>query len=150
MWTPITISKVLTRWSDPETDAARTAVLAEGQEDPLVEIIAEIVREVRSYVATCVKNRLGPAGTIPDELIGDAIARIRFEASTRIPGGPLMDDDRRKANDAAVRKFERAAACGITIEPPAELSTEAIPSSSAVQVVTKSRLQTSRRSLSSL
>jgi hypothetical protein len=123
-WEPITDELILGKSAGAEVDAARSAALAQGQADPVPGIVAQVVREIRSYVATCERNKLGPAGTIPDELLGCALNRIRFECATRIPGGALLDDDRRKANSDAWAQLRDAAACKVTIEQPTDVSPE--------------------------
>jgi hypothetical protein len=149
-WITITLSDLLTKWASPEVEAAQTAATATDQPDPVPDVITQVVREVRGYVAACGKNTLGAGETIPDELLGAALSRIRFECATRLPGGPLMDEDRRTANANALSMLRDAAACRIAIVQPDNVSPEVIATSSAVQVVTKTRLKTSRHSLMSL
>ncbi len=125
-WITLTTDDVLTKWAGPELEAAQTAALASGQSDPIPEIIAQVIREIRGYVAACSRNTLGDGATIPDELLGEAITRIRYEAATRLPGGALLDDDRRAANTAAVAKLREVAACRFSLEQPATESAEVI------------------------
>ncbi len=117
-WITLTAADVLRKLASPELDAARTAALAISQEDPLPGVIIEIVREVRSRVAACERNILGPDGTIPDECESAALARIRFELATRLPGGALLDEDRRAANRNALTFLRDVSACDVAIVPP--------------------------------
>ena len=149
-WKTITDLDVLGKSTGGEVDAARTAALAVDQADPVPGIIDQVVREVRGYVATCSRNSLGPAGTIPDELLGAALNRIRFECATRIPGGALLDEDRRTANRDALAMLRDAAACKITIEQPTIVSPEIVASGSGVQLVTSCRRVADRNSLRGL
>jgi len=148
-WTLITAENLLGKFTGGEDDAARSAALAIGQADPVPGIIEDVVREVRSAVATCAKNKLGPAGMIPDELRGAALNRIRFECATRVPGGALLDEDRRTANQNAIRMIERAADCKMTIEQPDEVSPEII-AGPAAKLVTSTRRVASRSKLKGL
>ena len=145
-WVTITDADILGKSAGAEVEAARSAALAQGQTDPVPGIVAQVVREVRGYVATCERNKLGPAGTIPDELRGAALNRIRFECATRLPQGALMDDDRRASNRDALAMLRDAAACKITIEQPEEVSPEVI-SGAAGEVVTASRRKATPRQL---
>lgn len=144
-WVPITVGLLHQKSAGAEVDAARTAALNVGEPDPVPGIIAQVIREVRSYVLNCQKNKPGPDGTVPDELLGQAINRIRFEAATRIPGGALLDEDRRQANRDAWTALRDAGACKMSITPPDEVSPEEVPSNSAVQIATKTKLRTGRR-----
>jgi hypothetical protein len=145
MWTTITDAHILGKSAGGEVAAAREAALADGQTDPVPGIVEQVVREVRAAVATCERNTLGPVGTIPDELLGAALNRIRFECATRLPGGALMDEDRRTANRDALRMIERAAECKVTIEQPDTASPEVIASGASLQVATNNR-RVARRS----
>lgn len=125
-WIAITPELVLGKFAGAEDEAARTAALAAGQADPVPDLIAQIVREVRGYVAACSKNNLGPEGTIPDELLGAALNRLRFEMAGRLPGSPLMDEDRRTANANALSMLRDAAACRIAIVQPDTVTPEVV------------------------
>lgn len=122
-WTTITVETLKTRNAGAEVTALQASALADGQADPIPEIISMVVNEVRGYVSAGGSN-LGAGETVPGRLLLAAINRIRFEAATRLPGGSLLDADRRKANDAAVSLFERVADQKFTVEEPAELSDE--------------------------
>lgn len=125
-WITLTAADLLGKFAGAEDDAARTAALAVGQADPVPGIIEQVVREVRGYVAGCAQNNVGPEGTIPDELKGAALNRIRFECSTRIPGGALMDEDRRASNRDALALLRDVAACRLAITQPETVSPEII------------------------
>ncbi|HEV2207310.1 MAG TPA: hypothetical protein VG167_00930 [Verrucomicrobiae bacterium] len=129
MWIALTEQHLLTRMSGKELDKLRAAALAAEQADPVQEVFDQVTRKVRSRVAACTKNRLGPAGTIPDELLGDALALCVVAIMTR-PGGIMIDpaDQRAKDADGAERNLRDAAACNIAIEQPADadVSTEKV------------------------
>lgn len=117
-WIPLTETEVITKLSGPEIAAMKTAALAPGQPNPLPDVITQVIKEIRGYVAACERNQLGDGETIPDELKGVAISRIRFELATRLPVASLLTDDRRKANDNAIRLLENVAGCKFLIVQP--------------------------------
>lgn len=119
-WIALTETQVLTKLSGPEIAAMKTAALQAGQANPLPEIIEQVVGEVRGYIGACANNTLGPAGTIPDELEGAVISRIRFELATRLPVKSLLTDDRREANRSALSLLRDVAACRFALVQPEE------------------------------
>lgn len=118
-WIALSDAKLLTRISGKELERLRAAALAAGQTDPVAEVFDTITRKVRSRVAANGSNRLGPAGTIPDELLDDALALCVVEVMTR-PGGTMIDPEsaRAKAADTAERNLRDAANGLIAIEQP--------------------------------
>lgn len=141
-WITLTETNLITKLSGPEIAAMKTAALQSGQTNPLPGIITQIVREVRGYVAGCSANTLGDGETIPDELEGAAINRIRYELATRLPVPSLLTKAREDANSAAVALFRDTAACRFKIVPP----TEAAPAEEqAASVVSPSISQPCRQ-----
>jgi hypothetical protein len=123
-WITISEDQVVTKLSGPEAAALKAAALKTDQEDPLPAVIEQVVREVRGYVAACERNKLGAGSTIPDELQGAAISRIRFELATRLPVASLLTDDRRRANEQALTLLRDVAACRFAIVAPVEVTDE--------------------------
>lgn len=117
-WITLTEAHVLTKLSAPELAALKSAATGAGQADPLPEIVAQVVREVRGHVAGCDKNTLGPAGTIPDELQGAALNRVRYELATRLPVASLLTDARKESNRDALTLLQRVASCQFAIVQP--------------------------------
>jgi hypothetical protein len=120
MWLSLTPALILSKLSAPELAAMRTAATGAGQTDPLGEVLAQVTREVRGFVAACADNRLGPEDTIPDELLGAAINRARYELATRLPVASLLTDARTEANRDALAILRDTAACRFRIVPPPE------------------------------
>ena len=130
-WITLTSADLLRSLSESEHDAVRTAATAVGQSDPLVTIIEDVVREVRGYVAGNSSNTLGTGSTIPDELKGAALSRIRYEAFTRLPvGRSLLTEERVKANESATQLLRDVAAGRFAIVQPATPTTEVVGASS--------------------
>lgn len=140
-WTALTEAKVIAKLSGPEIAAMKTAALQAGQASPLTEVIDQVTLEVRGYVAACKSNVLGAAGTIPDELLGTAVSRIRFELATRLPVASLLTEDRRAANANALALLRDVAACRFALVPP---TTEAPAAEQAGPAVSPSISVTTR------
>lgn len=103
--------------SAPELESLREAATGDGQADPVAAIAAAVVNSIRGSVA--VKNTLGPAGTIPDELLLCAMSIFRFEATLRLPGVQMLQDDaRRKAYDAAQAQLRRVEEGKFSVSAP--------------------------------
>lgn len=117
-WITITEADVVTKLSGPELAAMQSAALKAAQVPPLPPIITEITNEIRGYVAGCAKNTLGSGATIPEELLGTAISRIRFELATRLPVTSLLTEDRRTANANAIALLRDVARCAFAIINP--------------------------------
>ena len=130
-WTTITVETLKTRNAGAEVTALQESAIADGQADPVVEIIQQVVDEVRGYIDAGGLS-LGVEGTVPRRLVLAVINRIRYEAATRLPGGALLDDDRREANRQAVALMQRVADGKFFVEAPAveseEVSGAALPS----------------------
>ncbi len=127
MWVEITEADLVTKISGVELDTFRSAVLVDGQADPIQGIFDQITRQVRANVAACRRNVLGDGNTIPNELLDDALALIVMEIMSR-PGGMSIDPKQTRKDRAAQaqRNLERAAECKLAIEAPATVSTEVI------------------------
>lgn len=149
MWITLTTDDVLSSLSGAEKTAVQTAAKAGGQGDPLAAIVSEITNEVRGYIAARTSNQLSATLTeIPDELKRAALARVRFEAFTRLPvGRSLLTEDRVAANDAAIALFRDVAAGRFSIVQPTIASTAAVASGNAVRLV---RSGTARHDFSGL
>jgi phage gp36-like protein len=117
-WSAITATEVKTRLTGAELTALQTVALASGQTDPLVEIIEQVVDEVRGYISANTSNTLGASGTVPSKLISAALAIIRYRLCTRLPVKSLLTEDRVKENEAAIRLLEQVAAGKFAIEDP--------------------------------
>lgn len=125
-WIVITEADVITKLSGPEKAAMNSAALQPAQIPPLPEVIEQVVKEVRGYVAACARNTLGDGLTIPDELLGTAINRIRFEFATRLPVPAFITKAREDANVAAITLLRDVAACAFAVISPATPSSEEV------------------------
>jgi phage gp36-like protein len=86
----------------------------------LDSIISWVVDSVRAKVAACAENRnvMGPVGTIPSELYGDAIAIARYQLLTSFPAGKnFLDEGRTRTYTDALKHLDDVAAGKLAIEP---------------------------------
>ncbi len=85
----------------PQLEALQNTLLADGQTDPLPDIIADVVARVRAEIRAYPPNRLSASpDAVPPELRG-AVAHLALEAAqTRIPSFELTADQRRAADNA--------------------------------------------------
>lgn len=126
-WTTLTSDDLLRGLTGAERSALTTAALGSGQADPLPGIIADVVAEARGYIAANKANVLGAGNTVPEKLRIALIARVRFEAFTRLPvGRSLLTEDRVKSNEAAIALLRDVAAGKFAIEEPEVASTEVV------------------------
>jgi hypothetical protein len=93
-WISISEEHLAERLSAPEINAAKTVALGGG--DPIPEVLAAVVAEVRGRVAAHPRNRLGAEGTIPEELRAAALAIARWRVLSRLPGIRMLQDDARR------------------------------------------------------
>ena len=122
-WTTLSATDVKTKLSGPEVSAVQTAALASGQSDPLVEIVEQVVDEVRGYIAAG-GYTLGNGTTVPSKLVSATLAIIRYRLATRLPVKSLLTTDRVEENKEAIRLLERVADGKFMVEEPTTASTE--------------------------
>lgn len=143
-WITLTEAKVKTALSGPEYVAYTTKALAEGQDSPLPDIITQVAKIVRGYVAACTKNTLGAGLTIPEELEGAALDLIAWRLITRLPlSGVLLERIEKKKEDAE-DLLKLVGTCKFAVEqPPAgEESEEDIPAAGTPRITPRDRLWT--------
>lgn len=138
-WIEVTEAKVIAKLSGPEIAAMKTAALQAAQANPLTEVINQVVLEVRGYVAACGNNILGDGSTIPDELLGATVSRIRFELATRLPVASLLTEDRRAANRDALTLLRDVAACKFSIVQPVTADEDQASSAPAPSITERCR-----------
>jgi hypothetical protein len=134
-WVTLTEANVIAKLSGPELAAMKTAALGTAQANPLTEVISQVVLEIRGYVAACARNKLGDGATIPDELLGAAVSRCRFELATRLPVSSLLTEDRRTANANALTLLRDVAGCRFLVVQPANRSVDQAAGGTASQVI---------------
>jgi hypothetical protein len=149
-WITLTETDIITKLSGPEIAAMKTAALQSGQANPLTDVISQIVAEIRGYVAGCARNTLGDGESIPSELKGAAISRIRFELATRLPVASLLTEDRKTANANALSLLRDVAACRFALVQPATAAEDQAANETAVALVSSTTRKATREKLSGL
>lgn len=116
-WTPITADDLNDAKFAAVIEAARTQGLADGQGDPVPNIIQSVVDRIRRKIASCKFNKLDVDTTaIPNGLKSMAVDYIVADCKKRIED-PLTDDEK----TTLVRHdkdLDRIASCQDAIEQP--------------------------------
>ena len=142
-WSTITSTNVKTRLAGAELTALQTSALASGQADPLIEVTANVIDEVRGYIAANPKNTLGAASTVPSKLVSATLAIIRYRLATRLPTKAFLTQDRVDENNAAIRLLEQVAAGKFAVEDPSSGDTSGVhfeQASTPTRLATRSTL----------
>lgn len=118
MWTAITIDDLRDREAAPMIHALQTAALADGQDDPVPELIQSALDSVRAAIATCPQNQLeSDLSTIPPSLKDLTIRRIIRLAKGRLdlPATPEEIHDAKEDE----RTLRAISLCALAVEKPA-------------------------------
>ena len=116
-WLPLITDDVLNSLSATEqnqmTDPSSAADLA--------QIVSSVVSFVRGKVNSWQPNQAyaGPAGTIPEETYGSAIAIARYKFLTHLPGTQLITKWREAENTQALSELDQIASGKLIILSPA-------------------------------
>ena len=118
-WITLTIAQLDTAKAAALVDALQSAALADGQPDPLPEIIAGVTSRIRAEIAAGGRTVLDADGTkVPPSLKSLALRMVLREGQSRLNAGgafPLSDDEREEWRQD-VRYLERIARGDITVE----------------------------------
>lgn len=100
-WITLTVDDIYTYLAADQVDALRMEALAVGQDDPLPQIIADVVERVRAEVRAYHGNQVSATeGTIPPELRSAVVALVIEAAQARLPGLELTSDQIRAGSYA--------------------------------------------------
>jgi phage gp36-like protein len=129
-WRTLIAADVQTQLSGEELEKLQTAVLADGQADPLPGIITQVTDEVRGYVGGHSGNALGTGSTLPPQVIGAAIAIVRWRLCGRLAiggGAALLQTPQRQKDYEDALEFLKAVRKGeIAVEQPESVATETL------------------------
>lgn len=139
-WQTLSVDNVKTRLTGPELSALQSAALASGQEDPLPEIITTVVDEVRGYISAG-GHTLETGTTVPSKLVSASLAIIRYRLATRLPVKSLLDENRIREYQDAVKLLERVADGRFAIEEPVTATSE-VQGGSSPSMSSKTRIFT--------
>jgi hypothetical protein len=121
-WRSLTPQDVQTQLAGPELEALQDYSRADGQSDPLPEIISQVTDECRGYIMANARNKLGPSGTLAPQVIGAAIAIARWKLSGRLGIGKaaelLQTPQRQKDYEDAQQFLKDVAGGRIAVEQP--------------------------------
>jgi hypothetical protein len=116
-WVTLSSTHVLARLTTDERDAFE-AVGEDSSTDKLAGIIAQVTALVRTKVASCAQNTMGPAGTIPDGCIYHAVSLCRAGLVASQPTQEGVTDPRAVETREANRFLDQVAKCDVLIEAP--------------------------------
>lgn len=141
-WITLTLAQLDTAKAAALVDALQTAALAEGQDDPLPEIIESVTQRIRMEIAAGGRTVLAAdATTLPPSLKSVGLRMVLREGQSRLNAAgalPLSDDEvREEKND--LRLLERIADGKITVE-----ASDAPETTPTVQSKTSTPLITAR------
>jgi len=108
------------------TELQRLRAAANGlQGDPIADTLSGIANTIRGYISAHPSNRLGPDGTIPEELIDTAMHMAVVHVWTRV-GGALLDPKglRKQAADEAQKLLHDVAKGHFRVQPPPAADTQ--------------------------
>ena len=109
--------------NNAERTAYRESLLRDDQSDRLVQILKEVVMQVRGAVRSCRNNVLAPdPDLIPESAAYYAGSIARYRLMTNFPGG--ISAERAQEYKDAITWLKDVAACKFVIESPG-LSEEA-------------------------
>ncbi|AHF94603.1 hypothetical protein OPIT5_29290 [Opitutaceae bacterium TAV5] len=143
-WRTITEDDLRTVLTGTEIDSVRTVALEDGAGDPVPGTLANVVQTVRGYIAGCSRNTLGPAGTLPEQLVGDAMVIARHRLLTRFPEVGLLSDGRVNEYNQAMTAMRDVAACRISVEAPPVAGPEKMPAGAGAILVSHTPLNFTR------
>lgn len=149
-WITLTQTHLEDYLTGNELSRLQSAALADDQDNPIPDIIADVVEEVRGRVAANPRNTLGANGKIPDELNAAALAIVRWRVINRLPGlKSLATEERKDEKDDALRLLRDVAADKFSIAQP-DTATEETVSGGGVSIVKSSTQRAGRDQLKGL
>jgi len=148
-WQTVASTDITARLSGRELTLLQSVALADGQSDPLPEVILQVVDEIRGYISAHKANTLGAGSTIPQVLLGTCASLVRYYLAARIPSFPT-DETRKEEYRQAIRRLEQVAEGKFAIEEPANASTENIAGGGGIEVNSPNTRQHTRAKLNGL
>jgi hypothetical protein len=118
-WVYLTDKDAATAFVEHEWQALTASARDSGAGDVVEKAIARVVARVRMHVASCDRNALGPAGTIPEELVSSALALLVEEMATSIPASAVtLDEGRQRRISEAKVELKAVMNCELSVEQP--------------------------------
>ncbi|MCW1887714.1 hypothetical protein OKA04_23455 [Luteolibacter flavescens] len=116
-WVQLTSTHVLARLTTDEKEAFE-AVGEDTSTDKLSGIIEQVTSLVRSKVASCSSNTMGPAGTIPSGSLWHAVSLCRAGLVAAQPTMEGQTDPRAAETREAYRYLDQLARCEVLADVP--------------------------------
>jgi hypothetical protein len=151
MWITVTETDFREVLTGPEITAIQTAATQAGQTDPLPNAMNDAIQFVRGKVAGCLQNVLGDQTLgykIPQELRRVTLILGAYYGCDRVPAG-VMNADRKKEYDGAMRTLDQIASCEMRIEQPLAVTQQVI-SGPYTSLVTSSEARAGREQMRGL
>ena len=127
-WRKITEADLTAALSQHEIAGFRKS--SDFEHDPVEELLASVTAKVRGYIRASRTVVLDPdEATIPESLVSDAMAYLRYEILTRMDKG--VNESRTKSYERALETFKEVANGDFKVEPgvePLPAGTVAAPS----------------------
>jgi hypothetical protein len=103
-WIPLSVQDIL----NSLTEAEQSGTKSDSAQSDLTVIVSSVANLIRGKVNSSQRNqgRLGPEGTIPDELYAAAISIARFKYLTHLPGTQLITKERAVDKDEAYKQLD--------------------------------------------
>ncbi len=117
-WRALNEADLAGHLSDTELQRIRAAAVGKNG-DPIADTLLGIANTIRGYISAHPANRLGPDGTIPEELVDCAMHIAVVHVWTRVGGG-LLDPKglRKEAADEAMKLLRDVAKGLFRVQPP--------------------------------
>lgn len=122
-WAELTVDAITSQLGAHELQALRTLQLEPGKPDPLTEVQAMVLAQVRSYIPALRADPTVAPGLLPESLHGVTLDVARHRLCTRLAVGAqaakwLHSEPRQKAYEDALAYLRDVARGLIAVEPP--------------------------------
>lgn len=117
-WSAITTDNLLSQLSDAEVRAVQTVSTRAGQADPVAEVLARGIAEVRGYIPALRGDSTLAAGLLPEGLHAAALDMVRARLCSRLPLPEHFQERHDKAAERALAFLQKVAEGRIAVEPP--------------------------------
>ncbi len=137
-WTTLTADELNEYLASAQLRALRTRALAATQDDPLPQMIEEVILHVRNVITSAGLPVEAASGTFP-EALKSAVAFLTLElAQTRLPGLSLTTEQKTLIS-AARGTLNKILARSLAVEAPATADYSGVGGTSATMQLLRSR-----------
>jgi len=114
-WNPLT-EDMVKKQILPDEITLLTAI--QGGTDILASILPNVIAQLQAQILVG-GNQIGPVGTVPDQILQDAIALARWEWFSSLPNTDLLSESRKAQKDRAEKHMEKIVTGEEKVEIPA-------------------------------